>query len=224
EGGDLTIWAWDPTLESVASDFEELHPNVNIELVNAGTGSEQYTALQNAMAAGKGMPDVAQVEYYALSQFILTESLTDLSAYGADDLEGTFTTGPWESATQGGGVYALPTDSGPMALFYNKSVFEKYDIEVPETWEEFAAAAEKIHEADSEVYLTADTGDAGMTTSLIWQTGGRPFQVDGTDVTIDFSGEGTQKFADYWNSLVQDELLAPVTAWSDAWYQGLSDG
>jgi hypothetical protein len=36
-----------------------------------GTGNNQYTALQNAIAAGKGVPDVAQIEYYALPQFAL---------------------------------------------------------------------------------------------------------------------------------------------------------
>jgi len=32
-------------------------------------------------------------------------------------------------------------DSGPMALFYNKDVFDKYKIAVPTTWTEYAAAA-----------------------------------------------------------------------------------
>ncbi len=26
EGGTITVWAWDPTLESVAADFEEENP------------------------------------------------------------------------------------------------------------------------------------------------------------------------------------------------------
>lgn len=224
EGGELTVWAWDPTLETVAEDFEELHENVDIELVNAGTGEDQYTALQNAMAAGDGVPDVAQVEYYALPQFVLAESLADLSQFGAAELDGTFTTGPWTAVTQGDGVFALPTDSGPMALFYNKKVFEKHDIEVPTTWEEYVQAARDLHEADPNTYITADTGDAGLATSLIWQAGGRPFQVDGTSVTVDFSEEGTQEYAEMWNTLVKDELVAPITAWSDEWYQGLADG
>ncbi|MGX9900709.1 hypothetical protein ACW0JT_14050 [Arthrobacter sp. SA17] len=39
---------------------------MDVELVNAGTGNDQYTALQNAISAGSGVPDVAQIEYYAL--------------------------------------------------------------------------------------------------------------------------------------------------------------
>src|SRR5699024_13896 len=160
-----------------------------LSLAGGRSGEDEYTALQNAMAAGNGVPDVAQVEYYALPQFVLAESLADLSQFGAAELDGTFTTGPWTAVTQDDGVFALPTDSGPMALFYNKKVFEKHDIEVPTTWEEYVQAARDLHEADPNTYITADTGDAGLATSLIWQAGGRPFQVDGTSVTVDFSEE-----------------------------------
>ncbi|OLT53600.1 sugar ABC transporter substrate-binding protein [Cellulosimicrobium sp. CUA-896] len=224
EGGSLTVWAWEPTLEQVVADFEAEHPDVDVELVNAGTGNDQYTALQNAIAAGRGVPDVAQVEYYALPQFALSESVADLSAFGADELDGTFTPGPWSSVQQGEGVYGLPMDSGPMALFYNEEVFAQHGVEVPTTWDGFVEAARALHAADPNVYITNDTGDAGFTTSLIWQAGGQPFQVDGTDVTVDLGDEGSTQFAETWQTLIDEDLLAPVSSWSDEWYQGLGNG
>ena len=45
EGGDLLIWAWDPTLKQVVQDFEAEYPNVNVEVANVGTGNEHYVAL-----------------------------------------------------------------------------------------------------------------------------------------------------------------------------------
>lgn len=224
EGGSLTVWAWEPTLEQVVSDFEAEYPNVDVDLVNAGTGNDQYTALQNAIAAGKGVPDVAQVEYYALPQFALSDAVADLSSFGADELDGTFTPGPWNAVQQGEGVYGLPMDSGPMALFYNEEVFTQHGIEVPTTWDGFVEAARALHAADPNVYITNDTGDAGFTTSLIWQAGGQPFQVDGTDVTIDLADEGSTQFAQTWQTLIDEDLLAPVSSWSDEWYQGLGNG
>ncbi len=223
-GGDLTVWAWEPTLEKVVEDFEAEYPNVNIDLVNAGTGNDQYTALQNAIAAGSGVPDVAQVEYYALPQFALAESVKDLTGYGAGDLQDTFSPGPWSSVQANEGIYGLPMDSGPMALFYNTDVFEKYGVEVPTTWEEYVEAARTLHEADPNVYIANDTGDAGFATSLIWQAGGQPYQVDGTDVTVNFSDEGSTKFAETWQQLLDEDLLAPISSWSDEWYQGLGNG
>jgi multiple sugar transport system substrate-binding protein len=224
KGGNLTVWAWEPTLKQVVAKFQQQYPNVKVNLVNAGTGNDQYTALQNAIAAGKGIPDVAQIEYYALPQFALGKSLANLGPYGADALSAQYTPGPWASVHSGGGVYGLPMDSGPMALFYNKSVFDKYAVKVPTTWAEYLDAAKKLHAADPKVYIGADTGDAGFTTSMIWQAGGKPYQVNGTNVTINFGDAGAQEFASTWQQLISQKLLAPIGGWTDQWYQGLGNG
>jgi multiple sugar transport system substrate-binding protein len=224
KGGTLTVWAWEPTLKDVVTKFQAKYPNVKVDLVNAGTGDKQYTALQNAIAAGKGVPDVGQIEYYALPQFAIGKALTNLNSYGAEALKADFNPGPWNSVNNSGGVYGLPMDSGPMALYYNKEVFDKYKIEVPKTWTEYLEAARKLHKADPKVYITNDTGDAGLTTSLIWQAGGKPYQVDGTNVTINFSDAGSQEFVKVWQTLISEKLLAPISSWSDQWFQGMGNG
>ncbi|WP_406098700.1 ABC transporter substrate-binding protein [Streptomyces sp. NBC_01013] len=223
-GGSVTVWAWEPTLKQVAADFEKKYPKVDIKLVNAGTNNDQYKALQNAISAKKGVPDVAQIEYYALSQYALTKSVTDLKAYGADKLAGSYSPGPWNSVQTGDGIYGLPMDSGPMALFYNKKVFDTYDIAVPTTWDEYVDAARKLHKADPKAYITSDVGDAGLTTSLLWQAGSHPYKVDGTEVGIDFGDAGAKKFTETWQKLIDEKLVSPVSGWSDDWYKGLGDG
>jgi multiple sugar transport system substrate-binding protein len=224
KGGSITVWAWEPTLKKVVENFQAKYPNVKVNLVNSGTGNDAYTALQNAIKAGNGVPDVAQIEYYALPQFALSKSLADLGTFGAGSLDGTFTPGPWSSVKVSGATYGLPMDSGPMALFYNKKVFDKYGIEVPKTWDEYVAAAKKLHAANPKAYITNDTGDAGFTTSMIWQAGGKPFTVDGTNVKINLADEGSTKFATLWQQMISEKLVAPVGSWSDGWYKGLGDG
>jgi multiple sugar transport system substrate-binding protein len=225
KGGDITVWAWEPTLKQVVTDFQAKYPKVHVKLVNAGTGNDQYTALQNAVQAGRGVPDVAQIEYFALGQFALGKSVTDLTPYGAKSLSKTYSPGPWNSVDINGGVYGLPMDSGPMALFYNKKVFDQYKIPVPRTWDQYLADARKLHRADPKAYITSDTGDAGLTTSLIWQAGGTPYTVDGTKVSVDFSSDpGTATYTKVWQQLVSGHLLSPVAGWTDQWYKGLADG
>ncbi|MFG3341301.1 ABC transporter substrate-binding protein [Glycomyces sp. NPDC048151] len=224
EGGEITVWAWEPTLEAVVEDFEAKYPNVTVNLENVGTSNDQYTALQNAISAGDGVPDVAQIEYYAVPQFAISESLTDLGPLGASELDGTFSTGPWDSVHSGEGLYGLPMDSGPMALFYNQEVFDRLGVAVPTTWDEYLEAARAIHAADPNAYIANDIGDAGFATSMIWQAGGQPYQVDGTEVGIDFGDEGTKAFTTMWQQLIDEGLLAPVGSWSDEWYQGLGSG
>lgn len=220
----ITVWAWAPAVEKIAEAFEEKYPKITVNVENVGTGNDQYTKLQNAIKAGSGAPDVAQIEYYALPQFVLSDSLADLNEYGFGDLEDTFTASTWNSMTMDDKLYGLPQDSGPMAMFYRQDVFEKNGIDVPETWDEYIAAGKKIHEADPDSYITSDTGDAGFTTSMIWQAGGKPYSVDGTNVGIDFQDEGSKKWANTWNELVENDLLAPTGSWSDEWFRGLTDG
>ncbi|GGM16365.1 ABC transporter substrate-binding protein [Promicromonospora citrea] len=224
EGGELLVWAWEPTLDQVVEDFEAEYPNVDVELANVGTGNDHYVALQNAIGAGSGVPDVAQVEYYALPQFSIAGSLADLAPFGASELDGTYSPGTWNAVTDGDAVYGLPMDSGPMALFYNAKTFEEAGVEVPATWDEFLEAARAIHEHDENTYILADNGDAGFATSMIWQAGGHPFAVDGTDVTVDLADEGTAKFTELWQQLIDEDLLADVPGWSDEWFQGLGNG
>ena len=221
----ITVWAWAPAVEQIAKDFEKEHPKITVKVVNAGTGNDQYVKLQNAIKAGSGAPDVAQIEYYALPQFALSDSLVDLKGFGFDSFADKYTDSTWNSVSLNDGVYALPQDSGPMALFYNKAVFDQYGIAVPTTWDEYVAAAKQLHAADPTKYITNDTGDAGFTTSMIWQAGGQPYKTaKSTDVSINLQDEGSKKFADTWSQLVEGGLVSPITSWSDEWYKGLGDG
>lgn len=223
-GGEITYWSWTPSAEAQAEAFMAKYPEVTVNVVNAGTNTEEYTKLQNALKAGSGAPDVVQIEYYAFPQFALTEGLLDLAPYGFADLEDDYTASTWNSVDFDGKVYGLPQDSGPMALFYNKTVFDQYGIAVPTTWDEYIEAARQLTAADPSKKITNDTGDAGFATSMIWQAGGQPFTAEGTDVTIDLADEGSKKWADTWNTLVEEDLLASTSSWSDEWFTGLGDG
>ncbi|GAA4772251.1 ABC transporter substrate-binding protein [Microbacterium gilvum] len=225
EGGTITVWAWEPTLEQVAADFEEENPGVTVDLVNVGTGIDSYTALQNAITAGTGLPDVAQVEYYALPQFALQDSLEDLGPYGASDLDGDYAPGPWSSVTSGDAVIGLPMDSGPMAMYYNKDVFDEYGVAVPTTWDEYIEAARALHEANPDLYIANDAGDAGLAASIMWQAGGTPWTVDGSTVALDLAGdEGAQRYAEVWQTLLDEGLISDISSWSDEWFSALADG
>jgi multiple sugar transport system substrate-binding protein len=223
-GGEITYWSWTPTAEDQAAEFMKAYPKVKVDVVNAGTNTEEYTKLSNAIEAGSGAPDVAQVEYYAIPQFALSDALLDLDQFGLGSLEDTYTPSTWNSVNIDGKLVGLPQDSGPMAMFYNATVFEQYGIAVPKTWDEYVAAAKKLHAADPNKYIAADTGDSGFTTSMIWQAGGKPITVDGTNVTIDFGDAGTRKWVGTWNQLVTGKLLSTIPGWTDEWYKALGDG
>jgi multiple sugar transport system substrate-binding protein len=221
----LTVWAWAPQNKDIVTAFEKQYPKVKVNLVNAGTATTEYTKLQNAIKAGSGAPDIAQVEYYALPQFALEGALADLSKDGLSSLQSQFGSAVWGSVNVNGQLVGLPQDTGPMALFYNKTVFDKYKLAVPTTWAQYVADAKKLHAANPKAYITNDVGDPGFLTSMIWSAGGHPYVTSGTkNVTINLSDAGSQKFVDLWSPLISGGLVAPISSWSSQWYQGLTNG
>ena len=224
---EITVWAWEPTLTQVAKDFTK-ETGIKVDLKNVGTNTKEYTQLDNAIEAGSGAPDVAQVEYYAIPQYAIKGNLLDITdkTSGFKDF---YTPGPWASVQFGGKVYGLPMDSGPMAFFYNKEVFDKAGIkEPPTTWDEFYEDAKKIHALGDNYYITSDTGDAGFFDSMTWLAGAKPFDTseDGNTVTINLTGdEKVKTFEDFWQKLLDEHLIDTKTSgWSDEWFKGMADG
>ena len=225
---EITVWAWEPTLTQVAKDFTK-KTGIKVDLKNVGTNTKEYTQLDNAIEAGSGAPDVAQVEYYAIPQYAIKGNLLDITdkTSGYSDF---YTPGPWASVQFAGKVYGLPMDSGPMAFFYNKEVFDKagVDAEQIKTWDQYYDAAKKIHALGDNYYITSDTGDAGFFDSMTWLAGAKPFQTssDGSEVTVNLTEDkGVKTFTDFWQKLLDEGLLDTKTAgWSEAWFKGMVDG
>ncbi|MCC2309517.1 ABC transporter substrate-binding protein [Cellulomonas chengniuliangii] len=228
DGGNakLTVWSWDGTVELAVPGFEEANPGTTVDVVNVGSSSDLYQSLDNAIQAGTGVPDLVMFEYFAVPYFAIPGKLTDLTTLGAGDLEDDFLPAAWNNVKLGEGVYALPSDYGPAAMFWNSATFAQAGItEAPATWDDYYEAAKKIRALGPDHYIAQDTGDLFFLLSLIWQAGGRPFTVDGTSVKIDFSEPATKKAVDFWQKMLDEDLLnTKVTAWSDDWNRTLNDG
>jgi multiple sugar transport system substrate-binding protein len=223
----LTFWTWVPNIEKEVALFEKEYPAVKVKIVNAGQGTPQYTKLRTALKAGKGAPDVAQIEFQYIPTFTITKSLVDLRPYGAQGTTSQFVdwtvgqvTGP------NGEIWAYPQDTGPMGMLYRKDIFDKYGISVPKTWDEFAAAARKLHAAAPDVYLTnLASSQSGVWMGLLWQAGIKPFTSSGgKKVSIDLNGDDSKKVADYWSGLIKEGVVSTDPDFTDPWYQALNRG
>lgn len=222
----LTFWTWVPSISQEVAVFEQKYPAIKVNVVNAGQGLVQYTKLRTALTAGKGTPDLAQIEYEYIPTFTITNSLIDLRPYGAAANASKFVPWVWGQVTGSGGeIYAYPQDTGPMGLLYREDIFAKHGIAVPTTWDEFATAAKTLHAADPSVYLTnLSDNDAGAWHGLMWQAGSRPYTVSGTKVGLGVNDAAAQKVASYWGGLVSDGLVSTDPDFTDTWYTGLNTG
>ena len=222
----LKVWSWDGTVKEAVPGFEKLYPNITVDVINAGSSTDEYTALDNAIQAGSGVPDIAMFEYFSLPLFAIPGKLTDLSEFGAEDIASDYVDAAWGNVTIDGKPYALPSDYGPAALFYNQAVLAEAGVtEPPATWDEFYEAAKKVRALGGDHYITNDSADIFLLLSLIWEGGGRPFTVDGSNVKIDFTDAGTTRAVEYWQRMLDEDLVnTKVTGWSDDWNRGLNEG
>ncbi|MGN9837072.1 ABC transporter substrate-binding protein [Nonomuraea sp. H19] len=224
---ELTFWTWVTGIEKTVARFQAKYPNIKINVVNAGQSADQYTKLQTAIKAGSGAPDVAQIEYFALPQFALSKQVVNLADYGAAGLKDKFAASAWGQVAINGGVYGIPQDTGPMAMFYRKDIFDKLKLQPPKTWAEFTEAAKKIKADNPDNFITSiDPGDAGGVDSMIWQAGGAPFKTSGesnVSVTLD-TDPGVKQWVGTFNTLLSEKLVDPQPGWTDEWWKGMGAG
>ncbi len=208
----LTFWGWVPGFSRMVVLFNRTHPNVCVDMENVGAGTGEYDKLITAFKAGSGAPDVAEVEYSELPTFEITKSLLDLSSYGAGKYESDHVPGMWSQVTRGDSIYGMPFDAGPVALLYNAKLFSHYGLAVPETWDQFAADAAKLHQENPKARITNFWPvDAQFLFSMMSQTGARPFGWNGGDgVTINVTCPKCMEFASYWQKLIDADEVTMV--------------
>lgn len=226
----LTFSTWVPGMDKVVDIWNKANPDIQVKtsVVTSGN-SGTYQNFSNGLKAGTA-PDLGQIEYDTLPNFRLQNGLKDISGCpGVSDAKAKFVPWTWSQVdfNGGGGVFAVPQDTGPMALFYRKDVFSKLGISAPKTWDEYAQAAAKIHKADPKKYITFfSQSDPNWYTGLLWQNGAQLFSNDGkaVKVTIGNNPEIT-KVNDYWQKLIDQKLVATnLQGFSPELYKSWNDG
>ena len=216
-------------MSDLIKDFQKANPGITVKSTTPAPHLHTQTALSNAIAAGKGAPDVVMLEDPTVTQFAVTGDLADLSQFGADKLADDFSAGPWNKLQYGGKPYALPIDSGPEMFFYNDAVFKKAGVDGTQikTWDDYYEAAKKVRAIGS--YMTNNSGSSmeyQPFTAQAWQAGAQPWKVDGENLTIDMTKDsGMKKYIEFQQKLIDEDLIDTKTAnWSDDWNRELNDG
>ena len=208
---ELTFVTWVPGMEEVVSLWNEENPDIQVAVENTPAGNAgTYNNLFNGLEAGTA-PDLSQIEYDSLASFRLQDGLTDISGCeGVADASGDFVEWTWSQVQLGDdGVYAVPQDTGPMALYYRSDLFEQAGItEAPTTWEEYYEAAKTLKEETGAFITHFPQGDANWFTGLLWQRGASLFEIDGDQVQVNVDSEEAQEVADYWQRMIDEELVA----------------
>jgi multiple sugar transport system substrate-binding protein len=208
----ITFWAWVPGISRAVTEFNKTHPSICVTQENPGAGLAEYTPLSNALKAGSGAPDVAEIEFDELPALIIQKYVVNLVPYGANNYKSNFAPWAWQEVSEGSAVYAMPSDAGPAGFYYNENLLSQYHINPPSTWSQFATDAATLHKANSKVYLANFTPtDLQWLLTAMAQAGAFPYKYSGgSSVTIDWTGPAQAKFAQFWQNLISSHVVSTV--------------
>jgi raffinose/stachyose/melibiose transport system substrate-binding protein len=131
--------------EGLTTAFSELHPNVSFDIEERPGGADGDNIVKTRLATDE-MADVFFYNSGSLLQALdPSETLVDLAGDPMlDNVEDAFL----PMVSQGDGVFGVPIGTGMGGgILYNRQIFEDNGLEVPLTWEEFAANNDTLLEA-----------------------------------------------------------------------------
>ena len=220
----LTYWSWIPGMDKQVALFNQTHPKIHITLQNVGTNQVDYDKLFTAIKANNE-PDLGQIEFQLLPQFETSGALVDLSQYNGNSVKDQFPAWEWNQVSLGNALYAIPQDTGPMALFYRADIFQKYHLPVPTTWAQYADEAAKLHAANPNAYMANfPPRNPSLFVSYVWQNGGSLFSTSGQSWKVSIDSPQAQQVAAYWQDLISKNLVKTEADFASGWYNDLQTG
>ncbi|WP_235001636.1 ABC transporter substrate-binding protein [Halobacillus sp. Marseille-P3879] len=152
EGNDkkeLEFWHIDPgdkekVYEEAVSRFEEKNPDVNVKVRRIPNDS--YKQKLSVAMSGGNPPDVFHSWGGGwLNQFVEQDKVMELTS----EVDAShFNELALDNGTFDEEIYGLPLGLSIDVVFYNKEIFEEYNLEEPETYEEWMDIIDTLNEND----------------------------------------------------------------------------
>lgn len=185
---------------------------VNLKIVNA--------TIVQAVLSGKGPNAFLQHNRSEPVNLAMRGVLRDLTTF--EDYEQVlerFMDGADVPYRYKGGLYALPDTQSFYMMFYRKDIFEQFNLEIPQTWDEFSQVAKILSRNNLDASLpytqitaagvtNAGVGSLSLFPSLVLQRGLSLYTEDGKSTTLT-TPEIVQVFNDWTDFYTK--LKIPVT-------------
>lgn len=162
-------------LEAIFSEFMEQNPNIKIH--DESVGGAGFLTKIKADFATNNDPDVFGIWPGSdMDALIKAGKVADLTEIIESDSiwKSSFGYEAWEYCTNDGKIYGLPVEIIYEGLFINKQIFNRYNVKVPETFEDLCNAVEVF--ASKDVIPIAYNYEAEGTylyQNIVAQLGGR---------------------------------------------------
>ncbi len=214
-GGALNTW------NGLIANFNKLYPQITIsfEPVPDNYGTKLLTQI-----AANDAPDVFQVGDGDVRMFVERGGAADLTDYmkGKDNLPGVDTSVFYPALFQTGQVdgksYFFTKDSSPLAIYYNKDLFDKAGVAYPKdgwTWQDFQDAAVKLTSGtgpNAQYGVSLPGNWTRAVETFVFQNGGDITSPDGTKATGFLNSDATVAAIQYYIDLYNKYKVSPSAA------------
>ena len=135
-------------VKAMAPEYTKTHPNVTVNVTELPYDNTRERALAD-FTSHKGAFDVVGFDYlwvkeYAKGGFLLP--LDDFAAKATDLQKDDFFKAYLDYATVDGKLYGLPWLAAVYMMYYRKDLLTQYGLQVPKTWDEYAATAATLQQ------------------------------------------------------------------------------
>ncbi len=199
--------------ESQVKAFQELNPQISIELTYTGSYADSATKISAAKLAGNN-PDIIITSASQLYTGEDSDFRMETNVLDQDFNLGDVRPGIMEYAKYRGHLAAVPFSISTQVIYYNKDIVSKagYDLEAnpPKTWEEFLQVAKAIQATCPKGTFGFDTSDSKwLVKSMLYQNGNDivSLSADGK-ITPLFDEDTGIEVAEFWARMIEEKIMA----------------
>ncbi|RIX53177.1 extracellular solute-binding protein [Paenibacillus nanensis] len=130
-------------VNQIISDYQNENPNVTIK--QEVLDNEQYKNKLKVLSASNQLPDVGVTWAAGFMQpYVEGNLFTPVDDLLSGELNGKFVAGTTEAYAMNGKTYALPLEFNIAPVYYNKAIFEKFNLEIPQTYDQFKTVVKTL--------------------------------------------------------------------------------
>ncbi len=217
--------------QQIIQNFEDQNPNVIVQLEPV-SGRDYYARLLTQLAA-KAAPDIIQIGDDAVPSFVSKNAFVPLDTYlqNINFDASIYLPGLLDPGKIDGKQYLLPKDYSPLAVYYNKNLFDAASVPYPTdgwTWEDLLATAQALTLKDASGNVT----QWGIQLPAAWTTGfeywvaaagGSLISADGKSYVGAMDSPEVARAVQFYADLYNKYQVAPLPADMNAFGGGNSE-
>ncbi|MGH2353720.1 MAG: ABC transporter substrate-binding protein, partial [Chloroflexota bacterium] len=213
--------------EELIARYQEKHPNVTIEYVEAekqgvtGSDAEQVNQLIIRATAG-GALDIAKVEASRMPFALWArQAILPLKKFGGDKVAANLLN--TQLMTFAGNTWSLTYEASVRGLMYNGAAYRTAGLDPdrpPQTWEQVVAAGTRLTEAPDKYAYLFPIKNMFKTLDQIWMNGGDIFDRVYLPTKATFTRAEVQKVYQFQYDLVHKYGISPDKGISNAMLSG----